>query len=311
MSLRWRVFAIVLGIAALAGTPCWPQGTRVARLADDIHDAELRLREPSMQNDGAAWWKLAMLYQDAARYADAERCYSRAVALLKDGDRQALANAMDSMGTMYVETGAYAQAEPLEKQALAMRESADDSIGVGRSWMHLAMLSLGEHDAPSAAKYAKMATQRLVYTGSSATPEEQMTSLIDLVLALCAEGRCQAAIAPLKEAHRLALANYGAGEFPAGYTDFLMGYTEWKSGNKDRAEQLMKSGTASIEAQLGWGHPTYIAVMTQYESFLEESGHFNAAAEVRSKLARIQTSLQASGQGVSTGNNVAQVPSPR
>jgi hypothetical protein len=73
-----------------------------------------------------------------------------------------------------------------------------------------------------------------------------------------------------------------------------MGYAEWKSGNHDRAEKLMKSGTMSIEAQLGWGHPTYIAAMTQYESFLEEAGQFTAAAEVRTKLARIQ-SLAAGG----------------
>ena len=65
----------------------------------------------------------------------------------------------------------------------------------------------------------------------------------------------------------------------------------------------MKTGRAAIEAQLGWGHPTYIAAMTQYEDFLEECGQLSEAAEVRAQLARVRASVAPSGE-LALGNSV-------
>ena len=307
MNWQSRVLVTLLGsFTWMAASGCPAQSTTAARLAGEIQNAELTVQQPSSQNDGTAWWKLGMLYQDAARYRDAERCYTRAIAMLQKGDSTTLANALDSMGTMYVETGNYAKAAPLENEALTMREAGNDSIGVGRSWMHLAMLSLGEKDASSAARYAQMAVQRLVrrgaQEGNAGTPEEQMTALIGLALARCGQGTFQGAIDPLKRAHRLALEDKGAGDFPAGYTDFLLGYAEWRSGDDRQAAQLMKKGAAGIEAELGWGHPTYISVMTQYETFLEQAGQFTEAAAVRTRLAQIQASQRSGQQVASTAN---------
>lgn len=273
------------------------QSTMADRLAREIRVAEMTVQQPSAQNDGTAWWKLGTLYQDAARYGDAERCYARAVGLLQHGDPTWLANALDSMGTMYVETGDYAKAEPLEKQALAMREAGGDSMGEGRSWMHLAMLSLGEQDPSSAVRYGQMAVLRLVPRGKrggdAGTPEEQMAALIDLALARCAERDCREAIDSLKRAHRLAVHNHGASDFEGAYTEFLLGYAEWKSGNDREAARRMKSGAAGLETQLTWGHPTFIALMTQYGIFLEQAGQLQEAAAVRAKLARLEASVTA------------------
>jgi tetratricopeptide (TPR) repeat protein len=314
--MNWQLRVLVTLVSSftwMAASGCLAQSTTAARLAGEIQNAELMVQQPSSQNDGTAWWKLGMLYQNAARYRDAERCYAHATSLLRHGDSRTLADALDSMGTMYVETGDYAKAAPLENQALAMREAGNDSIGVGRSWMHLAMLSLGEKDASSAARYTQMAVQRLVHReaqdGSAGTPEEQMTALIGLALARCAQGTFQGAIDPLKRAHRLALEDKDAGDFPAGYTDFLLGYAEWRESDNRQAAQLMKKGTAGIEAELGWGHPTYISVMTQYETFLEQAGQFTEAAAVRTRLAQIQVPERSGQQAASTAK--APIPASR
>ncbi|MGC2635735.1 MAG: tetratricopeptide repeat protein [Acidobacteriaceae bacterium] len=283
---------VVVGFAgaALFAAASQAQSSLPGPLAQQIEEAQARLAEPAAQNDGVAWWELGRLEQDAARYGDAERCYARALSLLEGGDKAALANALDSSGTLYVETGDTARAEPLERRALTLREAANDSLGEGRSWMHLAMLSLGRHDAAAAVRYAQMAKQRLVDAkgGPAASPEEKMTALVDMALALCADGRCSHAAGPLESAHRIAVADAAtAGEFPAGYIDFLRGYVEWQAGDVAEASGLMKSGIAAMEGELGFGHPTYVAALTAYRDFLEQTGDLGAAAAVRERLERM------------------------
>jgi tetratricopeptide (TPR) repeat protein len=296
---------VVVGFAGavLFAAASQAQSSLPGPLAQQMQEAEARLTQPAAQNDGLAWWQLGRLEQDAARYADAERCYRRAIALLEGGDKAALADALDSAGTLYVETGDTTQAEPLERRALALREAANDSSGEGRSWMHLAMLSLGRHDAAAAVHYAELAKQRLVDAkpGAGASPEEKMTALVDLALALCADERCSRAAGPLESAHRIAVADAGtAGEFPGGYIDFLLGYVRWQSGDAAHAAGEMKSGLAAMETQLGFGHPTFVAALTAYRDFLEQTGDLGGAAAVRARLERmtpLQTAVAVAADG--------------
>ena len=83
-----------------------------------------------------------------------------------------------------------------------------------------------------------------------------------------------------------------AGEFSAGYLDFLLGYAWWHAGETAKAGRLMKSGTAAMEARLGFGHPTYVAALKEYRNFLEQSGDLVGAAAVRARLAQIQPPAQ-------------------
>jgi tetratricopeptide (TPR) repeat protein len=254
-----------------------------------IHQQQLLLEQPSMRADGAAWWKLARLEQDAARYTEAQAAYTHALALLQDGDRATLANVADGLGTLYVETGDFAHAEPLETQALTLRESLGDRTAIGRSWMHLAMLSLGKHDVPGAAHFAELAAQRLLDpaapSADAPTPEEQMTALIDLSLVRCAQNLCSAAIPLLQKAHRIAQTAPPAESLPAAFTDFLLGYANWRDGNLHAAARLMKNSVADLEAQLGPHHPTTIAAVTQYAAFLDQTHHTTEAAELLAQLA--------------------------
>ena len=285
-------------LVAVVFSSLWMGCAGWAQIANTPVDGEIQryerlLQSPVARNDGATWWKLAMLYQDAARYGDAERAYSDAVELLRTGDKAIFANAMDGMGTMFVETGRYEKALPLEREALAIREAQNDSLAVGRSWMHLAMLSLGKHDFTAAAKYAESAADRMVPertenpTATGATAEEKMTALVYLSLVRCAQGDCGRALPELKTAQSIALTSYGTGSFPVAYTDFLMGYARWKAGDDGSAAELMKNGIAGMEAQLAWGHPTYISCAKQYESFLDQTQRISEAKEVREKIARL------------------------
>lgn len=270
------------------------QEARTVQSAGEIHEYE-QVVQASERSNGGAWWKLAMLYQDAARFRDAERAYGKALELLQSGDPLVLANVMDCMGTLYVQIGRLAEGEQLERKALAIRQEQRDQIGIGLSWMHLAMLSLGQHDNAGGEMYAELAVERLVLEKGeiSATGEQKMTALTYLALARCAAHECKNAMAPLKHAMTIAEASYPEKGFPISYVRFLEGYVDWKRGDDRTAASLMKNGTEGMEAQLGWGHPTLISAMRQYEGFLETTRRNVEAAEVREKLARFAGSQSA------------------
>jgi hypothetical protein len=193
------------------------------------------------------------------------------------------------MGTLYVEMGKLAEAEELERKALALRQEQRDQLGIGLSWMHLAMLSLGKKDSVNGEMYAELAVERLVpdHKESGATEEQKMTALTYLALARCAANSCADAMPPLKRALTIAEVGHSGGGFPVAYIRFLEGYVDWKLGKNGEAEKLMQSGTEGMEGQLGWGHPTFVSAMRQYEDFLVATRRNAEAAEVQAKLDRL------------------------
>lgn len=120
-----------------------------------------------------------------------------------------------------------------------------------------------------------------------------MTALIDLSLARCKRGACANAIPDLQQALRVAHANYTANSVPVGFLDFLLGYAYWKSGKESSAAELMKIGISEMASQLGRGHPTYIAALKQYDSFLTQNGTTAEAAEVGERIANLERSRAA------------------
>jgi len=293
----------VLALAASMTVAIPAQSPSTGQHPDEIRALQASIAAAPSQAGAATWLLLAVLCQDAARYKESEQAYRKTIRILKSSDRANLAMALDRMGTMYVETGRFAKAEPLEQRALEFRQNLNDSTGIGASYMHLAVLSLGKHDLDAAEADAEMAVSLLApaqahpEAPSAATPEEQMAALIDLSLVRCARGSCATAIPCLARALTLAHASYQANSIPVGFLDFLLGYANWKNGNSPAAAQLMKTGTSELESQLGWGHPTYIAALKQYQVFLAQSGEPAAALQVGTRIAAFKQNQQAEHPG--------------
>jgi hypothetical protein len=303
--LRILPVVALLGLISVEGQA---QNSGTSSLIEQIHELEMAVDKAPAKSDGTTWLKLAILRQDAAEYRDSERAYRQAIKLLKPGNRATLADAFDQMGTMYVECGAFSKAEPLERKALSIRQDENDSLGIGVSHMHLAVLLLGRRELAPAEVEAEMAVSLLVpertgfATRTAATPEEKMTSLIDLSLVRCARDACVSALPDLRLAMQFAQANYTANSIPVGFLDFLIGYASWKGGGDPAAGPLMNKGIQELEAQLGWGHPTYISALKQYRTFLIQDGHPNRAADLEAKISQLEKS---SGARLSQSENVA------
>ena len=285
--------ALLIALLPVAGSA---QIRDTNTLAAKIREQEKAVETAPGKNDGEAWLKLAILRQDAALYSDSERAYKRAIALLKPGDRATLADALDQMGTMYVECGQLSKAEPLERKGLAIREDEKDLLGIGLSHMHFAVLLLGERKPVLAEAEAEMAAsliapeQEHAAARVVATPEEQMTALIDLSLARCAHQGCATAIPDLRRALGIAHTNYAENSIPVGFLDFLLGYALWKSGDGSSADGLMRKGTEELETQLGWGHPTYVQALKQYSMFLNQTAHPAEGEAIAAKAAQLERS---------------------
>jgi tetratricopeptide (TPR) repeat protein len=257
------------------------------------------LKQPGGERDGKNWLKLAGMYEVEGRYNDAERAYRRAIQLIGTQDPGVLADSMDLLGMLYAQEGKLKRAEETEQAALEMREAHGDRLGIGLSWMNLAMISLGEHRVGEATRYAEWAVDRLV----PATPEkqsqesieQQMTALIYLSEVREAEGDYPSALVELGRARKIGEGKYSASSFPLAYIDFLLGYAHWKNGEPDLAAELMKEGATGIQAGLGWRHPTCVRLMVHYAAFLKQTQRRAEAAELRKTMARARDA-ERSGQ---------------
>ena len=288
-----KILGSLIAVLALLATcsSCLAQGVQTGSVPDAIRHYEALVSGAS-KDDGATWWRLAIVYQNSARYRDSEHAYQKALHLLRTQQPAAIADVMDDMGTMYLEEGRFGRAEQLEHAALDLRQARNDQVGIGQSWMHLAMVSLGEHHLVDALMFAELAVDRLVperkdpAKHASATPEQKMTALTYLSHVLCEQGRFADAIPVLTTAREIAVAAYPSKSLPVAYVNFLLGRAHWKSGDLDSAAELMTEGTHGMQAQLGWGHPTYLKAMKEYATFLKQTHRLPEAAEAERTLAQ-------------------------
>ena len=180
--MRWMTVVLAMASVGTAGAQQAAQTTRSLHL----QDAQAAVAQAPEAEKGAAWLRLAVRYQDAAQYAEAEHAYRQALAQLKHASLAVQATALDQLGTLYVETGRAAKAEPLERRALALRLEAQDRTAIGVSYTHLAALAFGKGDLAGAETNAQMAVSLLAPSDAAApenaTPEQQMAALLNLSL---------------------------------------------------------------------------------------------------------------------------------
>jgi tetratricopeptide (TPR) repeat protein len=268
--------------------------------------ASLHAKAPEMLplQAGRIWSRLGTLYEDAGMYAQSERAYEHAMRLLSLApvSQPDIAAATDNLGTLYMETGNLKEAERAESKALKIREDAGLKSDIPKSWYHLATLYLREHHPHKAQKLAQQAMSAF-FADAGAFPEDKIGSVILLASSYCQLHQYVEAIPELQKAVHIAEQTYGAETFPAGFSDFLLGYAFWKNGDRASAGELMQRGTEIMNKQFGWGHPDYLPVMTQYARFLREEHRTDEARSIEEQVKRMRDQLSsnpACGHGLET-----------
>jgi tetratricopeptide (TPR) repeat protein len=243
---------------------------------------------------GQIWSRLGTLYQDAGRYGQSERAFEHAMRLLTIApvSKPDLATAIDNLGTLYMETGNVKEAEHAESKALKVREEEDLKSDLPRSWYHLATLYLREHRARKAREFAERSLNAF-FTDANAAPEDKIGSLLILGSALRQSRQYPEAIAKLRSALQMAKETYGPDEFATGFSVFLLGYTYWKKGDLTSASELMQRGSDIIGKDLGWKHPAYLCIMTQYAQFLRDEHKQDVAEAIEKQVKQQRAQLNA------------------
>lgn len=233
---------------------------------------------------GRIWSHLAVLYQDAGRYGQSEIAYEHAMRLLTVApvSRPDLADVIDNLGTLYMETGNLKGAEHEEVNALNMREAAGLKSELPQSWYHLATLYLRQHRSALSRQFAERAAEAFSKDVNS-LPENKLGALLVLASSLCQSHRYSEAIIHLQSALQLSNDLYGPEQLPTGLNAFLLGYAYWKSGDLASANELMQRGSDILGKTLGW-HPAYLSVLTQYAQFLRKTHRHDAAHHIEQEI---------------------------
>jgi tetratricopeptide (TPR) repeat protein len=282
-------------------------------LQKEIATYEAATRQTEASNtaaleSGRIWSHLGTLYQDAGRYGQSEMAFERAMRLLSSApvSKPDLATTIDDLGTLYLEMGNVKEAERAEAKALKMREQADLTSDLSQSWYHLATLYLREHQSRKAKEFAQRAVEAFL-ADPNAAPEDKIGSSLVLASALCQSHAYPEAIAKLESALQIANKTYGPENLSTGLSSFLLGYANWKNGDLASASPLMDHGAEILGKEMGWEHPAYLSVMTQYARFLRAQHRENLARAVEQqvKSKRAQLSSHPAYRGLQTTDVLA------
>ena len=238
---------------------------------------------------GRSYAQLGLWCEDAAEWDRSETAMERAVSLFRRAKEPngELAVAIAQLGSLHVTMGKLREGEKEEQEALRLREALNDRLQMARSWIDLTALYLAENQFDRAKDYAQKAVAELVVNGK-AVPFDRISARYALALALCSLRECPSAIPLLKDAVEEANAKLEAGDFPIGLGNFFLGYAYWKSGDMADAGPHMQQGTADMSAQLGWGHPYYLAALKQYAQYLREDKNMEALNAVELRIRQAQ-----------------------
>ena len=167
-------------------------------------------------------------------------------------------------------------------EALKVRESIGDPVGIALTWTDLASIYVQERQYKKAVDFGQRSLA-VLGDNPNVTPTDRIAVRQILGTALCESHDCGRAIPMLKDAVDLASRNFGADSLSVAITSYVLGYAYWRSGDIVDARASMERGMVRIKADLGWGHPLYVKSMNTYARVLRAQGQLEAAATVESE----------------------------
>ncbi len=254
---------------------------------------------PGLESMVKIYYNLAALYEDVCMYAKSEAVMRREISLLRSGPQNELADAIGHLGVLHIAMGDLHQAEKDDLEALRIRESVGDPVGIALTWSDLSDVYIKLQHYKPALDYAQKAMAVLA-DNPKADVADRITVRQTLAYALCGLKQCGQAISVLKDALEMEKKAYGADSLMVGSGYYLLGYTAWQNGDMEDASTWMARGTARMKVDLGWGHTIYLNAMTQYAKFLRQRGQMEAAASAEREVKMANAVVDARSLSTST-----------
>jgi tetratricopeptide (TPR) repeat protein len=208
---------------------------------------------------------------------------------IKDGDRLDVATSLSRLGTLYYKQGRYRRAEPLMKQALAIREQqlGRDHLSTATSLNNLALLyrAMGRYEAAEPLYLEALAISKAQLGDRH---PNTTVSLNNLALLYDSMGRYAAAEPLYLEALAIRKAELGD-RHPDTATSLnnLAGLYE-SMGRYEAAEPLYLEALAIKKAELGDRHPDTATSLNNLAGLYESMGRYEAAEPLYLEALAIQ-----------------------
>jgi tetratricopeptide (TPR) repeat protein len=293
--IRLAIAAIALaGVPAIAQQeasttaqiePKFPDKTEIMRRIDLYESAAHRAVPGDVPNESLVkiYTNLGALYEDVALYLKAEDAMRHTVALLRAGPQDQLADAIGHLAALHIAMNETHQAEKELLEAIRIRESAGDPVGIAECDIDLANLYARLGHYKQAVDHAQKA-EAVIADDPKVGADSRIAARESLANALCGIHQCERAIPLLQDAIQLARESFGPDSLSVGIGYYLLGNAEWQAGNPRLAEELMKRGTDRMRVELGWGHVIYVNAMAQYAKLLRQRGEVEAASAAQHEV---------------------------
>lgn len=235
---------------------------------------------------------LALLYDLSGMIPHAVAATQQAIALMKDGPQDQLAEEYNILSTMHGLAGDLRQAEKDEKDALAVREKIGDPLGTALTWTDIAGLYCEEHHYEKALEYAQKSYDVLA-NHTDMKPTNHVAVLQTMAFALCGVHQCSKGVPIMKAALEESRSAFGPDSLSAAAQGFALGYVYWKNGDNTEAAEWMRESLVRIKSYLGWGAPLYVNSIKQYARFLHETGERDEARNTEAEIHIIESVVDA------------------
>jgi tetratricopeptide (TPR) repeat protein len=230
---------------------------------------------------GRAWILLGVVYRQQGRLAEAQNAFERSLRIL-DGTQFVTdyADALQSYGWLYNDTGQFAMAGQMWRKVLQLRQKAGDHAGISRSFTSLAGLALAQNRVRDAKKYLQDAAEEAKLT-RDLTDDDLAIGYETQAWLKLAEGHAAAAVAGYECSLELTKRIHGERHWLTGWGQMLRGKAYSESGNAGQALADMREGLGILEQALGRRNPRYFAAQIAYSKALNRAGLSAQAAQWR------------------------------
>lgn len=295
-----RMFGFVLALAIVGcvmcsvvhaqAQPSQAATERIELLRSRIKAAQDRHAGPA--EVGVLWLKLGNRYQDQLDLASAEDAFVHALRLLQAlGTQAAYADALDGLGSVYMEMGRLSEAPACLKKSLAIYETLQDHARAAAVHDALAMIFLDEKQFREAEEESAKGLAELQWLAMP-NVEELASAYLTHSYAVCYQGRCEEALKDTSRAMEIVKGKLAANSVDVAAVWRARGLAEWKAGFPAEGERSMEEALRIVHSRTDW--PTLlrvsgeVGVLRQYAALLKESNRKQEAKQVEAQIALVE-----------------------
>ncbi|MCC6317181.1 MAG: serine/threonine protein kinase [Gemmatimonadaceae bacterium] len=203
------------------------------------------------------------------------------------------ADMLDALADGYDRLGLYADAEPMARRALELRERLlpADHPDVAAS-LNLLGWILHERGASTTALPLLARAERLRRADSARAPADLARTLNDIGVVYNAQQRWEDAVVVLSEALRIRRAEFGDWHRAVGITANNIAAAWYSQKRNDSAVVMQQLAIRSLQAAVGPDHQRTIVATSNLALFMQRNGEIASAESVYRELMTRQTRLQ-------------------